>query len=707
MLESIRILYIGDLHRVTSYQEAQEKETLGWLERFSDLARTLDGFNLLICTGDLGHIGQKTNLEAGFDFMQKIRDAASAGQTAPGGVVIKTNLLITPGNHDVMWPDPDKMDGWDNNKRFELFVHLFSSAFGDDGIRPLLLTDDYKTQKTGHSPFSGADSRNLWWVKEGPNVLVLPLSSVDLSGTPIAAKYEVKQLQDYVLQGMDVDRETIWKRLQQRFTADIPFVDERQLKAFSKFIEDLNADDRAAYDAAVKIAVIHHPVASPLREDAYRPYPFLANGLRVLTRLQDFGFHLILHGHHHILGSSIRFGDSARYSPVDGFFDTRELVSVAGGHLSLDVNIGKPENLGFHVLTISTAESRIRDFRTISIDRHFLGQERHLERESLITVTPLGKARWLHSHNHQQQLVGRFIPRESDLVKGFTDFLSDVEERFAAYTSNPNGSQLAWDEIDRFISLASDSLREYARGPRGVSPAFIKDLEQRARIVNTRALIFVDHGGNGSWAQPQLMENAVSLFRIFLERNKSLLVIEEDKRTVTSRWDQGKWKHHQQIQEARERIAASGSMQAATPLSLGPMVQFDLARILVWRERALAASTARTLIGLHKVFDVPLFWVELEEAEEYFRSTFEGQVKVKDFHLEWEFNGSKPLLPPPTRGFAFDGSGRRSSLDKDRRNTLWNYCKWLMERCKDPSEAADRYRWLEASPDEIAPLVGL
>jgi 3',5'-cyclic AMP phosphodiesterase CpdA len=71
-------------------------------------------------------------------------------------------------------------------------------------------------------------------------------------------------------------------------------------KAIASLRDELDRIDAKARERAIKVALMHHhPVHLPGLAESSEGYSALVNSNRLLERLRDYGFHLILHGHKH------------------------------------------------------------------------------------------------------------------------------------------------------------------------------------------------------------------------------------------------------------------------------------------------------------------------------------------------------------------------------------------------------------------------
>jgi hypothetical protein len=226
-------------------------------------------------------------------------------------------------------------------------------------------------------------------------------------------------------------------------------------------------------------------------------------------------------------------------------------------------------------------------------------------------------------------------------------------------------------EGDKFLTAAVRSIKEFAAGGgRGVNKAFVERIARRAGSTGTQAMVFVDYSGDGTWGRPDLIENAASLFRVYIERNHDKLTCYLGERS---------WRHR--LHEIETGV--SGKLRWPVQSSDVPPLTFDLARILVWSSEALYAPSALVLLNLHKVFRVPLFFVDVQDCR-----SIHG---VHDFHLEWSDTQQEPdggMYLPET-------GGRRKVSKRLDRQKDWITVKELLRRAKNPFElTGTKLDWL-------------
>lgn len=634
LMKPVRLLHVADLHGAKTIANTPNK---WWEERIETQANV--GFDALICSGDVGLGGNAETLNKGFEYLAKLCYLAKGRKKVP-------RLIVTPGNHDVNRPKLNANDEERTRIRFSNFLKAVNQSTLPYTIPALNRGDGIGQFAPTHAPY----------------VAIVPICTTSVSGD-IPQEYREK-LDRYIKTKPKATREEVERIADEIFEntirTDMPFVRTSDINA----LRAQCCDNRTALGKArLRIGVSHHPLwAVPPAESSFRGFDVVPNGMGVATLLEDMGFQLILHGHKHYMGCSLMGGLPYRYGTEIG--RVGGLISVSGGHLFFpDVQ----EHFGFQTITITPGQSgiieiSIRAFTSATADgieiccatinscpvpdRKVRSPERH-------------GARWMQICDSDAQLSYDTINRI-----GVPQLVKTVDERL--------NTRHALSEGDRFLAVAVKSISEFAKeGSRGVDKQFMDGITVRAKD-DAQAMVFVDVGGGGTWGRPDLIENASSLFRIYIEKNHTLLNGIELGRG---------WKHRlHAIEEAVSEKLNKPCQQSQEP----PSLAFDLARILVWEPEALYAPSAQVLLGLHKVFNVPLFFVDLTELGEM-------QNEVYDCHLEWIETCNKP-----NEGWRFDkNTGTRTKSSELAIERDWSKVRQLLSMAKDPfAVMGDTLKWL-------------
>ncbi|MDQ5936532.1 MAG: hypothetical protein QG574_3868 [Cyanobacteriota bacterium erpe_2018_sw_21hr_WHONDRS-SW48-000092_B_bin.40] len=275
------IVHLSDIHFGDGHIFLPDKTTSGehanelvpdLLQSIStDLASMEQKYNnvLLAITGDLTLGGADGEFTAARTFIEGL-----AKQKVFGAQITLDKVFVVPGNHDVRFKEKEHEAFWKGYYNFHR--DLYGSAPG----RELQKADVERFCKVHNF----ADELGL---------IVLELATCHHN-----------------------HRETI--DLQRGFIdqQDLMYV-ETQLKQI----------DAKAAKNAVKIALLHHhPVLIPAFAEPGRNYDAVVNSGLLLNLLNDFGFHLILHGHKHNPHSFI-------YDATCGWYKNNgaPMLVVAGG----------------------------------------------------------------------------------------------------------------------------------------------------------------------------------------------------------------------------------------------------------------------------------------------------------------------------------------------------------------------------------------
>ena len=624
-MTSFRILHVTDLHCSTARGGEGEPPRPTWLKRIQIRARTIGGFDLVICSGDLGDHGNVIDLEAGFRYMAKLRSSAAPDDSA-------VPLIITPGNHDVQWPSLSDDSGEITPEyRYGPFIEGCNSL-GANVHRPPLLGNE-STELGPHW---------YYWNKDA-NIFVLPLSSVLGSGTNLADKPSQSAL--HRLSSIKGNGKEIAKRIQRFVMADIPEVDITQKDAFNHLIQGFPAADRKQFNEAIKIAVVHHPLF-PVHgeaEQSVRAFDTTTNGIEIMEWLCEMKFHLVLYGHKHKMGHSISHGSWAHYGDV---CELREIVTAVGGSLITDSGAISKE-IGVQEIEITPKSPTAASHRSVALTRLQFGAGVSTPPKShdLMDIAPNGELLWLHTTDGEKSVAA--LPRSHRLAKEFGETVRIVQQRFRDRSADKDSNRYIGDATNYLLEKLRET-REYARGDRGVNRKFVQQIEDAARTAQT--IIFVDQAGDETWLQPDLMEHLCLLFKIFAERNNDLIA----KAVVRER----EWRHREPIEAIWSKIRSepdspcnSGLVAPLAPKASGAKpLNFDMMRVLVWNRSSLNSHAAQILKRLHCVFGVPLVWVDPLELEAKGLS----ELKHNDFHLIW--TGTADSREAPTSFDPNDGN---------------------------------------------------
>jgi 3',5'-cyclic AMP phosphodiesterase CpdA len=162
--------------------------------------------------------------------------------------VTKNEIFIVPGNHDVVYDEPNK------ERRWEPFCSFYRNFFRDTNGRDNIYSDSPEKLSRVHDR-----STDL-------GIVVIELNS---------CVYIVKD-------SPEAQRGQIGPDAIQNVRDQLENIPEDCLKQ------------------SIRIALVHHhPILIPAFAERKRGYDAILNADQLLTLLRDFGFHIVLHGHKH------------------------------------------------------------------------------------------------------------------------------------------------------------------------------------------------------------------------------------------------------------------------------------------------------------------------------------------------------------------------------------------------------------------------
>lgn len=594
-MTDFKILHLTDLHMrpMAGASLSDDEEYTTWAEIIQQKCEEAGGVDLLVFSGDITDRGDKTRLNDGLMYLEKLRVRLSD----------TLRIVLVPGNHDATWPNFSEDDPWSPRDRFGTYrAAVPNSPFLKHLYRPPLAD--------GERAFP-IDPNFRWWIwdesPDSPNVFVLPLCSADHSGEPRYPSLQCHEMWTEITAHFGDKAGS----LQSVLSDDIPYVHQLQLERFSEQYSHFQSQDemRARFDAAVKIAVLHHPPFPVLAEQEHRrPYDSIANGTSVLSRLSEWGFHLVLYGHKHLYGLGMNFGYEARY--VDNPSITREMAFVAGGHCASEEK--NKADLGFSIIEIRQAHAALPDWREVQVARHSLHDKPQPVSSPIriMTIDHDGNPRWIFRPSE----AGMSLSRTHTLSYRLSATLQSIER---SYLTRGKESELG--ETDDLVDQKLQEAEEYGRGPKGVDESFVELMVEQA--ARSSAMVFVDLEGGGTWSQPDLLRHLLVLFRLYHERNAEAL--------REGKWEDGAWRFGTKILEDKMRDAqargnhhagsaesGSGRKDTTTVESTNAEpLKLDLLRILLWPRRQRKSIAARALAAMHEAFDVRLLWCDRELVE--------------------------------------------------------------------------------------------
>lgn len=674
--KTFRILHISDLHFGAGNPIEKFPDTW-WQKEIEELAGS-DGFDVFVCSGDVGHRGSIPNLEKGFVYLAKLR-GLSAGEKWTHDPS-HTPIIMTPGNHDTAWPPEETeegeqtdgaRDGWAGDRRFKAYCELINSNLKNcflpqlrDNVRP----------------------NRAYWISRDRKLCIVPICTSWYSGTPDPKSDDLKRLVE-----AHIDDEQVVDSLLKMLRHDIPYVTTEQTGSILKIQTLLDEHPRGA--PLIKIAVAHHPLwAVPGKQDPLRAYDITTNGKDILNFLQENNFHIFMHGHKHYLGAALFAGLRSR---VDGSLDhICEAISISGGSLSPEDGMKGKRCFGFQTLEIEYSD---RNEARVLVEDHFRDRVSvRCERTAEVEFKGLGPPRWIKIYEDGEKKEAPTVLERAPVERdetwhmsrslshrvGLPKLVGTVENRWNWNTerrTKPDRAAETSYPPDNFVKMAITSLNEYAeKGRRGVDRVFIRAVTGRAHDPKTKAMLFIDFKGQGSWGQPDLIENTVELFRAYTDRNHGIL---DSRRTKKRKRIKRLWRNNISELEAASSRAFAKARNGAVQL------EFDLARILVWEMESLWSPAGQVLLRLHKVNRVPLFFINAEQMEADLNISLQA-----DFHLEWGEDLSSPRSSFRYRPGHKDTE--RPEVEEGLKNADWNTAIQLLEKAENPFDIVRREtRW--------------
>jgi 3',5'-cyclic AMP phosphodiesterase CpdA len=228
---------------------------------------------LFVATGDLTETAGVVD-DTEFARAEAFLRPLAKGRAADNGL---QHLFVVPGNHDIVFDEAHSLE-----RRWQPYCSFYNKLF--EGMRPVIL------DRSAHKLSQVHD-------RTAEGYVIAEINS---------ALYVAKGLPD----------------------AERGQVDARTVTNLTESLEVLRNATPTAFESAVRIAIMHHhPVLLPSLVEAERGYDAIANAHDLLRVLQDFGFHVILHGHKH-------YPQTFSYDP-DYAWSTKAaapgLLIVAGG----------------------------------------------------------------------------------------------------------------------------------------------------------------------------------------------------------------------------------------------------------------------------------------------------------------------------------------------------------------------------------------
>lgn len=212
------------------------------MERLSMNGRVITPL-LLSVTGDFAQKADKAEFDSAFSFLNEMQSKPILGNQVKLG-----DIYMVPGNHDVVF---DKKDA---DSRFQPYVSFYNRTF--DGHRPIISAHRALDLTQIHA-----------WEKDGSKCLIAEINCC-----------------------LYVEKDTVDSSRGQ--------VAMDAIAKLRKLLE--NEMEKRDFHDRIKIALLHHHIVLlPSLIEPGRGVDSILNGRQLLELLNEYGFHLILHGHKH------------------------------------------------------------------------------------------------------------------------------------------------------------------------------------------------------------------------------------------------------------------------------------------------------------------------------------------------------------------------------------------------------------------------
>lgn len=319
-MQPVSILHLSDLHFGSGGEEQSDWKspiTFAKRERPCDtLFNFIDGDRLPCCpdfvvvSGDITIAGNADGWES---YLKTMSPLIRSRRLPPAD-----HFILVPGNHDIKRtspsePLPDEASRW----------RPFIDNLGDRHVRPWipsvdrvydeLLTKALISMKPSNTHWGGIAKKTDKATGEN-NTIVFPFlydrersvflyafNSASISGSttdlPKNVSEDLNVLRNYEGPYQEKIR-SVLNEFDRHRQVDPCRIDPRELTLFEKVVEEVVERDGENFTGALKVAVLHHHVASIFPEEV-KSYETLLNAGLFKRKLQNKGFQIILHGHKH------------------------------------------------------------------------------------------------------------------------------------------------------------------------------------------------------------------------------------------------------------------------------------------------------------------------------------------------------------------------------------------------------------------------
>jgi radical SAM superfamily enzyme YgiQ (UPF0313 family) len=175
---------------------------------------------------------------------------------------------------------------------------------------------------------------------------------------------------------------------------------------------------------------------------------------------------------------------------------------------------------------------------------------------------------------------------------------------------------LAQIRLNIYPYLKSLTLKEFY-GVSGEESKFIETLDKHIENLETKKIYFIDTLGAHAWANP--------LFQHYFYGQISRYI----KRNYTNRWNL--LFTDDLIKKKIEERFAKGYVDDVDVLpeyNTGENISLHMGRILSWSDDDMKSPIAQNLIDLHRIFNIPLFYIKREHLEVFVPKNVDFHVAV-------------------------------------------------------------------------------
>jgi len=604
-LQPIRLLHVSDLHLGTGefdYIDGKLRLPLADDDRYKTTKLFWDSLehwpsipDVIIVSGDITvrchETGFKQFQEQMVALRQKVKD--------PGRIV------VVPGNHDVKWSVDENLS---NKERYK----LFAEAAGEF-TRPWLSEIDPALEEFEKTRPESLRRRPYFFDPEA-GILVYALNSASLSGTVAdpdeTATKLIKVLKKSIPKNgksrkasdepqKAVDR--LWRHLSLH---DAPAVGAIQLKIMHRSLTDLKKVHKERYDRAVKIVVMHHHLNHiPAAGVELKTTEMVLDGGPLKSALMDHGFQMVLHGHKHVWHVAQDTSGRDPHSSTEG--SNSGLLVVSSGTVG-----------GFPAVTQKSCFNWIEimpggapGHRDVHIRRCDLQQTKF--------TTPA----YVWIEESETVKCDIHIPEGAPSKDVRIEQFKKSAERFLEHCIKATSFELL-DHFSRLLATPVQSSAPLA------DPTEMQDLiDKLHRAVKSEgtSLYAIDVLGPQLWLNPEaftyfsiqfipyVQASDVSLDKNGILQSRPILsprvcaAIKRARANATGLWGNSELRKRE---EDKDRI---DSLFTSEDGIIEGKPKFEIARVVIWPSSLLNTPTAQAVIRLHEGFNIPLFYLDMEE----------------------------------------------------------------------------------------------